>query len=186
MEKVLGNMEENQKDATLMRENRTAILVTQTPEETRQIGCALGKGLMGGEVIALIGDLGSGKTSFVQGLALGLGIPPAEITSPTFTIIHEHQGRLPLVHVDLYRLERLEAIEALGVVDYFDEERVAVIEWAERAIPLLPSNVLYIRFIFLSSRERELHFEGRGGHYKDLVDPLIAKYKNYLGGEPDD
>ena len=113
---------------------------TTTPDQTRRIGHTLGNALKGGEVIAITGELGTGKTHFVQGLAQGLGIVPSEITSPTFTLIHEHDGRIPLFHVDLYRLENPDEVEAIGLEEYFTHEGIVAIEWAKRAMPLLPAN----------------------------------------------
>ena len=90
--------------------------------------------LQPGAVVLLCGDLGAGKTAFVRGLADGLGIDPADVTSPTFTLVHEHrQGRLPLVHVDLYRLEKVD-LDELGMDSELAERGVLAIEWAERLV----------------------------------------------------
>ncbi len=133
------------------------------PDQTRQLGCKLGKMLKGGEVLAITGELGSGKTQLVQGIAQGLGIAPSEITSPTFTLIHEHEGRLPLYHIDLYRLETPHDIESLGLEEYFTRNAVVAIEWAERATSLLPPDRVQIilshqdngtRRVIISEREK--------------------------------
>lgn len=100
--------------------------------ETRAIAAALTPALMPGAVILLSGDLGAGKTAFVRGLAEGLGLDPGEVTSPTFTIVHEYRGgRLPLIHVDLYRLDRAE-LDDIGLDQDLAEQGVTAVEWAER------------------------------------------------------
>lgn len=141
-----------------MENVKPPILITQNPEATRRVGESLGRGLQGGEVIGLVGELGSGKTCFVQGMAEGLNISPEEISSPTFTLIHEHLGRLFLAHVDLFRLEHPEAVEGIGLMDYYGEDRVTVIEWADRALSLLPPDALQIRFSFRPEGGRVLRF----------------------------
>ena len=120
-------------------------VVTHKPQETVELGRALARDLQPGDVIALTGELGSGKTCFTKGLALGLNIQQ-EITSPTFTLIHEyHGGRLPLHHVDLYRLRSIEEAIAIGVEEYLRTDGVTVIEWADRIEPLLPPHTRRIR-----------------------------------------
>lgn len=108
--------------------------VTRTPAETEALAAALGAALVGGERIALCGPLGAGKTCFVRGLARGLGVPPDDpVSSPTFVLVHEHVGRLTLVHVDLYRLDGQDDLESLGVEDRLAEDRsVLAAEWADR------------------------------------------------------
>ena len=105
---------------------------SHSESETRAIAAALAPTLMPGSVILLSGDLGAGKTAFVRGLAAGLGLDPDEVTSPTFTIVHEYRGgRLPLIHVDLYRLDRAE-LDDIGLDQDLAEEGVTAVEWAER------------------------------------------------------
>lgn len=100
--------------------------------DTRAIAAALASSLMPGAVILLSGDLGSGKTAFVRGLAEGLGLDPDDVTSPTFTLVHEYRGgRLPLIHVDLYRLERAE-LDEIGLDQELAAHGVIAVEWAER------------------------------------------------------
>lgn len=100
--------------------------------ETRGVAAALASRLHAGDIVLLHGDLGSGKTAFVRGLAVGLGIDPDEVTSPTFTLVHEYRGgRLPIVHVDLYRLERTD-VDEIGLDEKLAHDGVVAIEWAER------------------------------------------------------
>ena len=105
--------------------------------ETRQWGEALGARLQPGQVVALIGDLGAGKTTLTQAIARGLGVT-APVTSPTFTLIHEYAGRIALFHFDAYRLERPGEMADLGFDEYLEREGVVVVEWADRVLPLLP------------------------------------------------
>ena len=120
------------------------IVETNSPEETWALAAQLVDELVPGTVIALHGDLGAGKTCLVQGLAASLGIDEP-ITSPTYTLIGEYQGRLPLHHIDLYRLSGPEEAIGLGLEEYFDADGITAIEWAERAEGLLPPDLLHIQ-----------------------------------------
>ncbi len=124
-----------------------------------------------GDVILLIGELGAGKTCFVQGLARGLGVEE-NISSPSFVLLRQYNGRLPLYHVDLYRLEKLSEIADLGFDDYFYSEGVSVIEWANRALELLPAEHLLIELKIVSARQRRIALTPRGNRYKELVTQL--------------
>jgi tRNA threonylcarbamoyladenosine biosynthesis protein TsaE len=105
---------------------------TTSEDETRERGARLAAELQPGAVVLLSGDLGAGKTAFVRGMAAGLGIDPDEVTSPTFTLVHEyHGGRLPLVHVDLYRLERAD-LDEIGLDQDVASRGVVAVEWSER------------------------------------------------------
>jgi len=124
--------------------------------DTHKLARHLLKQVPGRLVLALQGDLGSGKTCFVQGLAAALGID-RPVTSPTFTLVHEYKGIRPLVHVDLYRLrDSLDAL-MLGMDDYFDSEGVTAVEWAERAEDIFPADTLHLSFEILpDSRARRI------------------------------
>jgi tRNA threonylcarbamoyladenosine biosynthesis protein TsaE len=119
---------------------------TAGPEETMEAGERLGRRLKGGEVIAMKGDLGSGKTTFIRGLARGLGVPEGEISSPTFVFAHEHRGRQPLAHIDLYRTEAPDDIQGIGLLDYFEGSWVVAVEWAEKGAAYFPEDTITIRF----------------------------------------
>lgn len=106
---------------------------TRSPEETEKTGAIIGQELNGGEIISLDGELGSGKTTFIRGIAQGLKIPESEITSPTFIFLREHRGRLPMAHLDLYRIDSGDDLPELGITDYLSPPWVVVIEWAQRA-----------------------------------------------------
>ena len=137
----------------------TLTLETKSPAETQALGERLGRALVAGDVVALTGDLGAGKTSFVQGLARGLGIR-GRVASPSFTIVNEHEGRLPLFHVDFYRLESARELEHIGFEDYFARGGVVVVEWAERFWSALPAERLEIRIDIAGDEARRLHVGG--------------------------
>ncbi|PTX97665.1 tRNA (adenosine(37)-N6)-threonylcarbamoyltransferase complex ATPase subunit type 1 TsaE [Verrucomicrobia bacterium LW23] len=129
-------------------------ITLNSPEDMYDLGKRLASELRGGEVLALYGGMGSGKTHFVKGLARGLGYT-GEVTSPTFTLIHEYDGgRLPLYHLDLYRLEEPDAVSRLGVEDYFGGPGVTAVEWADRAEPLLPGLTWRLHFSSPSESRR--------------------------------
>ncbi|HEX4086969.1 MAG TPA: tRNA (adenosine(37)-N6)-threonylcarbamoyltransferase complex ATPase subunit type 1 TsaE [Chthoniobacteraceae bacterium] len=131
-------------------------IISRSPEETFHAGCAAAAALRGGEVLALVGDLGAGKTHWVKGLAAGLG-SDAVVTSPTFALIHEYGGgRLSLYHIDCYRLERPEELVAIGIDDYLDGRGVLVIEWADKFPELIPAAARWLRFRIGEGEEREI------------------------------
>jgi tRNA threonylcarbamoyladenosine biosynthesis protein TsaE len=114
----------------------------ESVKKTLEFGERLAHTLQGGDVLALTGDLGAGKTLITRGIALGLGITAEQVTSPTFTLIQIYEGRLPVIHVDLYRLEDPSAILQLGLEDYFTPQNIVIIEWADRLLQILPSDYL--------------------------------------------
>jgi len=131
---------------------------THAESETADAGRALAQSLRPGAVIFLIGDLGAGKTAFVRGLAEGLGVPAEEVSSPTFTLVQEYRGgRLPLFHVDLYRLNDPREIDDLGL-DEIAEEGVLAIEWAEK-MRTTPPDVVRVTIDHVSDRERRITVE---------------------------
>jgi tRNA threonylcarbamoyladenosine biosynthesis protein TsaE len=154
--------------------SRTAIIISRSPAETEALGEAWGREATNGLVIALTGDLGAGKTQLVRGLARGLGFS-ARVHSPTFTLLNEYSGgRLPLFHLDLYRLEKREQIVAAGLEEYFFQPRgVAVIEWAERwfgetrraecGTQSDPARIRQVVIESLGEMERRISYEDSGG-----------------------
>jgi tRNA threonylcarbamoyladenosine biosynthesis protein TsaE len=130
---------------------------TASVEETRAAGERLGRELRGGEVVLLHGPLGAGKTAFVQGLARGLDVPPERrVASPTFTLVNEHAGRVPLFHVDLYRLEKEREMEEIGLAEYFESGGVVAVEWAERLGALAPDAPIAVRITPLDENRRRI------------------------------
>lgn len=144
------------------------IVYTHSPEETRNLGRLLGSLASGGEIYLLIGSLGTGKTQLVQGIGFGLGVREYAC-SPSFMIAREYHGRLMLYHLDLYRLEGIEEIAALGIEQYFKDDSVCAIEWAEKGTKILPAENLSIRFEDLGGNDRRITLTPSGEHYAELV-----------------
>jgi tRNA threonylcarbamoyladenosine biosynthesis protein TsaE len=157
-------------------------VVTCSPQQTKSWGRRVGKLLEGGEIIGLIGELGSGKTCFVRGLAEGLGVGrEAWIRSPTFTLLNEYQGRLPVYHIDLYRLgDRLE-IEGLGLRDYLYSDGASVIEWFDH----LPANdveeYLELKLEYAEGDRRQLTFSAHGERYEKLITEFKVQGSRFKG-----
>lgn len=116
---------------------RALVCNTYSAEETRIVGASLSPVLLPGDVISLSGDLGAGKTVFVQGLAIALGVEKG-VTSPTFTIVHEYEARYPIVHLDVYRLNSFQEVIDLGFEEYLDPQAIVLIEWGDAIAPMLP------------------------------------------------
>jgi tRNA threonylcarbamoyladenosine biosynthesis protein TsaE len=144
-------------------------LILSSPGETASFGCAMGRLLRGGDVLALIGELGAGKTALVRGIVAGLGVPAALVTSPTFSIVHEYQARLPVIHIDLYRLQKLEDMESIGLSDYLTDDVAVAIEWADRFPQLLPEDRLEIRLAHRTRTTRRARVEARGSRSRSLL-----------------
>ncbi len=133
-----------------------ASIISHHPQETFELGRALAAELRPGAVLALAGDLGAGKTHFTKGLAAGLGVE-TDVTSPTFTLVHEYPGgRLPLAHIDLYRLEEPGEALDIGLDDYLYGDGVTVIEWADKFEALIPKEARWVRFRVLEGDDREI------------------------------
>ena len=157
------------------RNHRTLDLKTQSVDDTQSLAEKLGRLLTEGIVTALIGDLGSGKTAFVQGLAKGLQVAAEYyITSPTFTLINEYPGRLSLHHVDLYRIDRPEELDDIGLYDIMRGDGVTVIEWAERILSELPRERIQIHFEMTDDQCRQLKISATGSSAVNIL-KLIAK-----------
>jgi tRNA threonylcarbamoyladenosine biosynthesis protein TsaE len=146
-------------------------IVSHSPEETQKLGMRLGELAQAGDVFLLVGDLGSGKTCLTQGIAWGLGIKEYAL-SPSFVIIRELKGRLPLYQIDLYRLDRIEESMDLGLDDYLYGQGVCVLEWAEKALSILPPENLLIQIEYLAETERSLHLQSRGKRYSEIIEGL--------------
>jgi tRNA threonylcarbamoyladenosine biosynthesis protein TsaE len=132
-----------------------ASLVAASPEETAAAGETLAARLGAGDVVALTGELGAGKTCFVQGLARGLGVARAA-TSPTFVLVNEYRGRLPVHHVDLYRTETLTELLDLGLEDLLEGEGITLVEWADRCEPLLPARTVRVHIEGVGDEPRRI------------------------------
>ena len=119
-------------------------LVTKSADDTRELGTAIASVVDSRDVVLLAGDLGAGKTTLTQGFARGLGVEEP-VTSPTFVLMRPYEGRLPLVHVDAYRLEHLQEVIDLGLAEMIDDGAIAVIEWGDVVAPVLPPDFLELR-----------------------------------------
>ncbi len=145
-------------------------ITTYSVKDTKKLGEKIGKRLKGKIVLALTGDLGSGKTSFVQGLARGLEVPnDYYITSPSYTLINEYPGRHPLFHVDLYRLEDPVDFEDIGLYDILDDNYVVAIEWADRIRQELLPDYVTIKFEMSGDTSREICMSAHGVNSVNLL-----------------
>jgi tRNA threonylcarbamoyladenosine biosynthesis protein TsaE len=150
-------------------DKETVDFVSHSADQTRRMGARLGQLFAGGEVVCLVGELGTGKTCLTQGIGLGLGVDQ-HVTSPTFTLVSEHPGvRLTLYHVDLYRIADVKAALALGLDDYLYGDGVCVIEWAERVQSIWPTGHLLINLRHIGDTKRGLTLRGIGEHYERLI-----------------
>jgi len=147
---------------------------SNSPASTSSLGKRAGQRLSAGSVIALIGELGCGKTLLARGICEGLGVPPRQVNSPTFVLVNEYRGRLPVFHMDLYRLGTESDVVELGITDYLSrvESGVMIIEWAEKIPSLLPDDLLKVEFEILSARKRRMVFSTSGGGFAALFEEL--------------
>ena len=144
-------------------------------ERTRALGKILGETADPGDVITLEGPLGAGKTALTQAIAGGLGIAPQiYITSPTFSLLHEYQGRIPLYHMDLYRLAGEDEIEALGFAEYFYGKGLTVIEWPERLGRLMPPERLHIELAISGENSRTANLTGFGNFWQKKLADIVS------------
>lgn len=132
-------------------------------DETIAIGQRIGKLLRAGDVVALVGELGAGKTYLTKGIALGLGVSDErEVNSPTFVLVNEYAGRMPVYHIDTYRLAGAEQLLALGFEEMCQARGVVIIEWADRVSRLIPASSIWIEMAFVSSSSRSLKLYSAG------------------------
>ena len=136
-------------------------LITHSEDETRAEGENLARSLEAGDVVLLTGDLGMGKTVFVRGIAQGLGVPEDEVRSPSFTLVNRYRGRVTLYHIDLYRIDRPEDLDELGLDEILGRDGIAVVEWAERLGPYRPERVVSVRLVDRGGDVREISIEDR-------------------------
>lgn len=153
-------------------------IITKIPEETKSLGKEVGKLAKPGDLLAFYGELGAGKTCFIQGISQELEVKDY-VTSPSFTIVNEYQGKIPIYHFDLFRLNTEEILE-LGYEEYFYGEGLTVIEWAEKIEQLLPKEHLKIDIKFKDFYERTISFISQGDRFDKLLKELsrIENFRN--------
>lgn len=156
-------------------------LISHSPDQTRQLGAALGRRLRPGDLVLFSGPLGSGKTTIIQGLAKGMGVE-SDVVSPTFILVMEHHGTrddeaVKLSHIDLYRLSGdPDEVEDFGFDEYLDDEgAVTVIEWPQRAAALLPNEYLLAEIGRVADTKRRIRLIPRGKRYRELISDLRAE-----------
>lgn len=154
-----------------MTYNHKDEMISQSPEETQSIGRILGNYCHPGDIILLVGDLGTGKTCLTQGILWGLGVEEYA-RSPTFVLMSEYHGRLPLYHMDLYRLNSISEIADLGLEEYLDGDGISVIEWADKGSELFSQSYLMITMTYLHETKRMLNFETNDRHYTDIIETI--------------
>ncbi len=149
-----------------------SIFFSDSPDETFSYGKRLGKKLEAGSIIALIGELGCGKTLFTRGVCEGVGVLERYVNSPTFAFVNEYSGKLPVFHMDLYRLNTTDELFELGILDYLRrvEAGIMIVEWAEKIIDILREDYLKIEFRVLSLTSRRLEFESIGGRFNRIIE----------------
>jgi tRNA threonylcarbamoyladenosine biosynthesis protein TsaE len=148
-------------------------IISHSPEETLRLGEFLGKHLTSGSLVALSGELGSGKTCLTQGIARGLEVPEdLYVTSPSYTLVNEYSGRLRLFHVDLYRIENMAELNDIGIDEIMASDDVTVIEWADKMIEILPKERLFISITILDDQRRNLLLTGDGQRAANLIEKL--------------
>jgi tRNA threonylcarbamoyladenosine biosynthesis protein TsaE len=161
--------------------------LSAAPERTLALAEAIGRNARAGDLIALVGELGSGKTLFVGGLARGMGVEPAaHVSSPTFTIMHRYTGRLPLYHIDLYRLDAAADLHEVGLEEYLEGDGVAAVEWADHGWEILPKERLVVRLRPTGATTRAIELQADGDRYRILIEELardVTVAEGFLAGE---
>lgn len=151
-------------------------LRTISPKETKKLGEKIGRAIESGIVIALTGDLGAGKTVFVQGLALGLDVPLNHyVTSPSYTLINEYPGRLRLFHIDLYRIASENDFEDIGLYEILSGDCVAAVEWSERLKESMPDEYISIHFKIIDDNQRKIRITAYGLKAINLLKNIVFK-----------
>ena len=152
------------------------VIESKSAHETKGWGRRLASLLQGGELLGLIGDLGAGKTCFIKGLARGLALREEDILSPTFTLIQEHHGRLPLFHIDLYRLDAA-SLEDLGLREYLFTAGIAAVEWFERLREAEDLDFLAVRITYAGAHARRIEFSATGERHAALIARLRSHFQ---------
>jgi len=148
---------------------------SKSTSQTIRIGKSIGSRLRAGDVVALVGELGAGKTQFIKGLAAGAGVgKPTYVSSPSFTLINEYPGKVPFYHIDLFRLESQKEAEGLGLEDYLHGGGITAIEWADKIPSLLPGEMLSIHMVYTGKNTRSIEMTGKGKRYEEFVNEVMS------------
>ena len=152
-------------------------ILSNSPAVTFNFGKRVGGRLQPGSILALMGELGCGKTLFTRGICAGLDVPLRQVNSPTFVLANEYRGRLPVFHMDLYRIGGIAEVFEIGMLDYLSraESGVIIVEWAEKVLSLLPDNYLKVEFEVLSASRRRLELAEFGERFEGLFRELCRK-----------
>lgn len=153
-------------------------ITTQTPPETERIGSFLGALLTRGDIVALAGELGTGKTTLVRGIAAGMGLEDTEVASPSFTLVNVYDGPLPLFHLDLYRLDDEKELLNIDFEEYMRGDGVTVIEWADKIPNAVPHESLWITLRYIDTEGREIVLRPQADHYEMMIEELQKKVYN--------
>ena len=152
--------------------SETVRLISHSPAETIAIGCGLGRLVQPGDILCLAGGLGAGKTCLARGIAMGLGADGARVSSPTFVLAQEYRGRIPMYHLDLYRLRSTGEVEGAGLDEYIGGDGAAVIEWPEVYGPLMNADRLTVEIATAADFERELILAAQGDRYMRILEEM--------------
>jgi tRNA threonylcarbamoyladenosine biosynthesis protein TsaE len=155
--------------------------VLSSRSQTERLGRVIGSSLTGGEILALNGPLGAGKTALVRGIASGLHIRPESVSSPTFVLAQEYRGRIPLVHIDLYRLRTVAEVESMGLGDYLASSAVIAIEWADRFPEWLPEDRLEVQLTYRSPTRRDSLITAQGPRSSRLLTRVTRAWQAVRG-----
>lgn len=151
---------------------KTQKFISKSSEETMEFGKQIAKSLKKGDIVCLFGDLGSGKTTLIKGIAQGLKIAHTEVNSPTFVFMNIYQGRLPLFHFDLYRLDDIDGIRSIGADEFLYGDGISVVEWADRFGVLMPDEYLRVDLNHKNVEERVIQLSAKGSRYQDIVEKV--------------
>ena len=150
------------------------------PGDTRRLGRAIAKGLCAGDLVILEGSLGAGKTFLVQAVARALGVPASvPVTSPTFELVHELPGRIPVVHADLYRLTPGAALHDLGLVEHIGHDAVVLVEWGDRFAEALGGQGLWVEMALGAGKARSVRVSWRGALGREMFERLLPQLSGF-------
>jgi tRNA threonylcarbamoyladenosine biosynthesis protein TsaE len=158
-------------------EEKTFTITSESDQDTIRVGQEIGRLLLEGDVVGLVGELGSGKTWLTKGIALGLGVSPKTIvTSPSFTLVNEYQGRAALYHMDVYRLGSLDEALSAGIEETIHTGGVVVLEWADRWPEILPEHTLTVKLLILDEHRRAITLSARHVRPSGIIDRLRSLF----------